>query len=92
MATGEQNHGPLIIVSGPAHCGKTSLVAGLLPRLARQGWRVAGILAEGHRRNNRRISGWFSPGGWSPFVTNGDCRRTRSSMPQNPMRLIGLRA
>jgi nucleoside-triphosphatase len=54
MTTAEQNHGPLIIVSGPAHCGKTSLVAALLPRLAQQGRRVAGILAEGHWRDNRR--------------------------------------
>jgi nucleoside-triphosphatase len=54
MTTGEQNHGPLIIVSGSAHCGKTSLVAALLPRLVQQGWRVAGMLAEGHWRDDRR--------------------------------------
>jgi nucleoside-triphosphatase THEP1 len=47
-------HGPLIMVSGPAHSGKTTLVLRLLHRLRRQGRKPAGILAEGHWQDHRR--------------------------------------
>lgn len=61
-------HGPLIVVSGPAHCGKSSLVKVFLRHVCAQGWRVAGIFAEGHWENNRR-SGFT-------LVDLGDGRRT----------------
>ena len=54
MTKADKNHAPVIIVSGTAHCGKTSLLAAVLPQLVRQGWNIAGILAEGHWRDNRR--------------------------------------
>jgi nucleoside-triphosphatase THEP1 len=49
-----ENHGPLIIVSGPAHCGKTTLVTLLVSHLRDQGRQLAGILAEGQWRDQRR--------------------------------------
>ena len=42
------------MISGPAHSGKTSLVASLLQPLCLNGWHVSGILAEGHWRAGRR--------------------------------------
>ncbi|MEZ4598726.1 MAG: nucleoside-triphosphatase [Syntrophotaleaceae bacterium] len=54
---GRQNrgdHGPLILISGPPHIGKSSLVAELVRQLRALGWRIAGILAEGHWQNDRR--------------------------------------
>ncbi len=53
MTKADRDHRPVIIVSGAAYCGKTSLLAAVLPQLVRQGWKVAGILAEGHWRDNR---------------------------------------
>lgn len=71
-------HGPLIIVSGAAHCGKTSLVKHLVQRLRRQGRRLAGILAEGHWCGGQR-SGFtlinLSDGRRTPLANLiNDCR------------------
>ncbi len=48
------SHAPLIIVSGPAHSGKTTLVNHLVRYLRRQGLQLVGILAEGHWCGERR--------------------------------------
>ncbi|ABA87420.1 hypothetical protein Pcar_0159 [Syntrophotalea carbinolica DSM 2380] len=68
MIVTHQTHAPLVIVSGEAHCGKTTLVADLLQYLRRQGRQLAGILAEGHWCNGRR-SGFT-------LIDLSDCRRT----------------
>jgi nucleoside-triphosphatase len=47
-------HGPLILVTGPPHSGKSSMLANLLQQMRALGWRMAGILAEGHWQNGRR--------------------------------------
>lgn len=54
MKVARKNHGPLVLVSGPAHSGKTTLAMRLVQQLCRQGRRLAGILAEGHWQDDRR--------------------------------------
>lgn len=44
----------MILITGPPHSGKSSLIAELLQRLRPLGWRTAGILAEGHWSDGRR--------------------------------------
>lgn len=54
MSFASNPHGPLILISGRPHSGKSYLVAELLQQLRPLGWRIAGILAEGHWQNDRR--------------------------------------
>lgn len=73
----------VVILSGPGQSGKTTLLAALVSRLAREGLKVAGILAEGLWENGIRSG--FNLMNLSDNSSTPLCRRMAGNGPRNGM-------